>query len=155
MLFRFESYSRAVFFIDWMVLLLGVSGVRVAIRMIKEYLGTWAIPKGKRLLIMGAGDAGDFALREIRNNPVHDYFPVGFIDDNRAKVGHNIHGVPVLGRRADLLHLVEKYRIDEIMIAIPSVDAGVLETIIEDCEKTGVLTQVWHQPRQLSSPISA
>lgn len=155
MVFRFEDYSRAVFFIDWMVLLLGVCGVRVAIRMIKEYLGSWVRPEGIRLLIMGAGDAGEIALREIRNNPTIDYMPIGFIDDDRGKSGREIHGIPVMGTRMDLPGIVQKHRAEEILIAIPSANKGVLGEILQECKATGIPTQILSRTKKLMSAASA
>lgn len=155
MVFRFESYSRAVFFIDWMVLLLAVSGVRVAIRLIREYLGSWVEAQGKRLLIVGAGDAGEIALREIRNNPSLGYVPIGFIDDDQKKVGRNIHGVPVLGTRQDLATLVKDHQIEEILVAIPSAKREILGKILRDCKKTGTMIRVLSRTRKLASAASA
>ena len=155
MVFRFENYSRAVFFVDWMVLLLGVCGVRVAIRMIKEYLGSWVRPKGIRLLIMGAGDAGEIALREIRNNPTINYVPIGFIDDDRGKSGREIHGIPVMGTRMDLPSIVQKHQVEEILIAIPSANKGILAEILQDCRDTGIPTQILSRPQKLASAASA
>jgi UDP-GlcNAc:undecaprenyl-phosphate GlcNAc-1-phosphate transferase len=155
MVFRFENYSRAVFFIDWMVLLLGVCGVRVAIRMIKEYLGSWVRPKGIRLLIMGAGDAGEIALREIRNNPTINYVPIGFIDDDRGKSGREIHGIPVMGTRMDLPRIVQKHQAEEILIAIPSANKGILAEILQACNDTGIPTQILSRTQKLASAASA
>ena len=155
MLFRFENYSRAVFFIDWMVLLLGIGGVRVAVRVIKEYLGSWVKPEGKRLLIMGAGDAGEIASRELRNNSFLGYLPVGFIDDDSQKVGRNIHGIPVLGTRLELPGLVKRHQIDEILVAVPSADRETLRKIFRDCTNTGALVQVLSKTRKRTSSVSA
>jgi len=155
MFFRFEGYSRAVFLIDWMVLLLSVSGVRLAIRVIKEYLESWVKASGKRLLIMGAGDAGEIALREIRNNSSLGYLPVGFIDDNQEKIGKRIHGVPILGSRQDLSDLVQKYHIEEILVAIPSVDWRTLKSIYKDCKKTGIIVQVMSNTRKFAKLSTA
>ncbi len=155
MVFRFESYSRAVFFIDWMVLLLAVGGVRVAVRMIKEYLGAWVKPDGKRLLIMGAGDAGEIALREIRNNPTINYMPIGFIDDDRSKLGREIHGLRVMGSRMELQSVVQKHRVEEILVAIPSANKGILTKVLQDCRGTGVTIQILSRTRKLSSVASA
>ena len=142
MVFRFEGYSRAVFIIDWMVLLLSVSGVRLAIRVFKEYLGAWVDSGGKRLLIVGAGDAGEIALREIKNNSTLGYFPLGFIDDDLQKLGRKIHGVPILGTRQELHSFVKKYAIEEILVAIPSAEPVKFAHIVSDCRKTGVSVQV-------------
>ncbi|WP_447968624.1 hypothetical protein [Nitrospira sp. M1] len=155
MVFRLEGHARSVFFIDWMVLLLTVGGVRVFIRLIKEYLGSWVKPEGKRLLIMGAGDAGEIALREIRNNPTIDYYPIGFIDDDRSKLGREIHGIPVMGTRRELPVVVQKHQIEEILIAIPSANKGLLAKILQDCRETGIATQVLSQSRNLASVKSA
>lgn len=142
MAYRFENYSRAVFFIDWMILLLGVGGVRVAIRVIKEYLGGWITMTGKRLLIIGAGDAGEVALREIRNNQQFEYAPIGFIDDNPEKIGRRIHGIPVLGTREELPKVLKKWQIEEILVAIPSALPHRLGKIIKECQATGLMVKV-------------
>ena len=142
MIFRFEGYSRAVFVIDWMVLLLSVSGVRLAIRVIKESLESLVKAKGKPLLIMGAGDAGEIALREIKNNSNLGYLPIGFIDDNTQKVGRRIHGIPILGTRKELVGLVHKYGIEEILVTVPSAEPVKLNQIIVDCQATGAAVRV-------------
>ena len=142
MAYRFENYSRAVFFIDWMILFLGVCGVRMAIRVIKEYLGGWIKMTGKKLLIIGAGDAGEAALREMRNNQEFQYAPIGFIDDNSEKVGRRIHGIAVLGSREELPELVKKYRIEEILVAIPSAEPHLLERVVKECQGTGLEVKV-------------
>ena len=155
MFFRFEGYSRAVFVIDWMVLLLSVSGVRLAIRVIKEYLETWVQATGKRLLIMGAGDAGEIALREIRNNASLGFLPIGFIDDNPEKIGRRIHGVQILGSRQDLPVLVQEYNIEEILVAIPSADWKTLKSIYRDCKKTGLTVQVMSNTKKFAKLSTA
>ncbi len=142
MVFRFEGYPRSVFVIDWMLLLLAVSGVRLLVKFIDEYLGTLTEQKGKRLLIVGAGDAGEIALRELKANPQLGYIPVGFIDDDSQKWGRCIHGVKILGSRARLSVVVKKYNVQEILIAISSVDPTVLDEVVRDCRATGVLVQV-------------
>jgi len=138
MLFRFDLFPRTVFVIDWMLLLLLVSGVRVLIRGIREYLFTLSNAKGKRVVIVGAGDAGEMVLRELRNNTRLEYVPVGFFDDDPDKQGRRIHGVPVLGGRETILETVARLGIDQIMVAIPSAKAESLAGIIRICESTGL-----------------
>jgi len=137
MAFRFEGYSRAVFFIDWMLLLIGVSGVRVSIRLINEWLSAWVRRSGKRLLIVGAGDAGEIALREINKNPNFGYLPLGFVDDDQQKVGLQIHGIPVLGTRNALSTVCDTLQIEEILVAIPSASRSELTEILCRCRETG------------------
>jgi len=93
--FRFRDYSRVVFIIDWLLTLFFVSGSRILIRTLNEYFAG-ITRAGKKILIMGAGDGGEMALREIRKNRSFDYNVVGFIDDDKKKRGRRIHGKPVL-----------------------------------------------------------
>jgi UDP-GlcNAc:undecaprenyl-phosphate GlcNAc-1-phosphate transferase len=138
MLFRFELFPRTVFAVDWMLLLLLVSGVRVLIRGIHESLFSLSDTKGKRVVIVGAGDAGEMVLRELRKNARIGYLPVGFFDDDPEKQGRRIHGVPVLGGRDKIVELVEQLQIDQIMVAIPSAKAESLEGIVRICASIGL-----------------
>jgi UDP-GlcNAc:undecaprenyl-phosphate GlcNAc-1-phosphate transferase len=138
MLFRFELLPRSAFVIDWMALLLLVAGVRFLIRGIREYLFGLSDTKGKRVAIVGAGDAGEIVLRELRNNARLQYVPVGFFDDDPLKQGRRIHGVPILGGRDTIVATVERLGIDQIMVAVPSARPASLAEIIRVCESTGV-----------------
>ena len=91
---------------------------------------------------MGAGDAGEIALREIKNNSNLEYVPVGFIDDNIQKIGRRIHGVPILGTRKQLGSVVRKHNIEEILVTVPSAEPVTLNEIIIDCQSTGVAVRV-------------
>ena len=92
-------YPRSLFIIDAVVLTLLLGGVRMTRRV---YAELWHPKRGKRVLIFGAGDAGELIVRDMKNNAWYTYQPIGFVDDDRSKVGRRIHGVPVLGTRADL-----------------------------------------------------
>lgn len=134
---RFESYSRSVFLIDWLLAMFLVAGSRLFIRVLLEYFSS--MPNGgKKVLIMGAGDAGDFILREIRKNKDLDYYPVGFLDDDLRKVGGRMHGLPVLGTREDIPNLVQSKGVEEVIIAIPSAPETQIAGIRELCERSGV-----------------
>jgi len=133
---HFDGYSRVVFVLDAFLLLVLVTGSRMLFRFFREYFA--ALPRrGRRLLIVGAGDAGEMILREIRNNPDLEFQPVGFIDDDAAKAGKRIHGLPVLGGREELPRIALKQSIDEILIAIPSLSEGERFRIVALCEETG------------------
>jgi UDP-GlcNAc:undecaprenyl-phosphate GlcNAc-1-phosphate transferase len=142
MLFRFELLPRSAFVIDWMALILLVAGVRFLIRVIREYLFSLSDTKGKRVAIVGAGDAGEIVLRELRNNARLKYVPVGFFDDDPRKQGRRIHGVPVLGGRDTIVDTVARLGIDQITVAIPSGRPESLAEIIRICEATGVSVTV-------------
>ncbi|MCL1791739.1 MAG: polysaccharide biosynthesis protein [Peptococcaceae bacterium] len=99
-------------------------------------------PGAKRVLIIGAGDAGALALRELRNYPEHARIPVGFVDDSADKQRLRLQGIPVLGRRHDIPRLVEKHEIQEIIIALPSVTGEPLREIITICQDTNVALKI-------------
>ena len=95
----------------------------------------------KSLLIIGAGDAGEQMLREIRQNPRHNYEVVGFLDDDPKKRGMKIHGVPVLGPIQKIHNMTYDDEMDEILIALPSASTKQMRRIIEACEATGLKTR--------------
>jgi FlaA1/EpsC-like NDP-sugar epimerase len=144
MLRRFEGYSRSVFILDWGLTLFLIGGIRVTIRVLmtgepRSFLRrAWTrVPSRglKRLLLVGAGDAGEKFLREIRDNPRVRYLPVGFLDDDSRKQGKTIHGVPVLGPIDEIMHYSHLF--DEILIATPSARGEQMRRIVETCEATG------------------
>lgn len=136
-LFRFKEYSRVVFVIDWLLILFFSTGVRILIRVLHESFLPYRLGK-KKILIIGAGDAGELLLREIKRNPTLNYNPIGFIDDNLSKVGRRIHGTPVLGTRSDIAGIVRKDKVEEIVIAIPSARAENLEEIFAICRSCNI-----------------
>ena len=131
-IWRFQGFSRTVFIIDWLMLFIFVSGSRVLERVYKEIFDQASLA-GKKVLIYGAGDAGEFVLREIRNNTELHSEPVGFLDDDREKIGHRIHGVAILGTRNDLERFLKSKEADELIIAIPGIDKYILEEVITIC----------------------
>ncbi len=98
--------------------------------------------KAKRVLIMGAGEAGAMVLRELDANPQLGLHPVGLLDDDPAKVGLHIHRYRVLGTRHDIPRLVQEYGVDEVIIAIPSAPGRVIRDILDICVQAGVQTQI-------------
>jgi len=136
-LFRFQDYSRAVFFIDWLVLLFLIMGSRFMFRIIGEFIGRLQ-SVGKRVLIFGAGDMGEMVIREMRRNKSLQYIPVGFIDDNPQKRGSKIHGVPVLGSRHDITSLIDALHVGEVVIAVSDLDEDGFSEISRMCDKHGI-----------------
>ncbi|HEV8374771.1 MAG TPA: hypothetical protein VGR38_00900 [Candidatus Polarisedimenticolia bacterium] len=133
---HFDGYSRVVFVLDGFFLLVLVAGSRTLFRLFREYFA--GLPRrGRRLLIVGAGDAGEMILREIRNNPELPYQPVGFIDDDASKGGKRIHGLPVFGGREAIPGVARKEKVDEILIAIPSLTEAERIGIEALCEAAG------------------
>lgn len=132
LIWRFHGFSRTVFIIDWLLLFLFISGSRILERVYKEIFDQASL-NGKKVLIYGAGDAGEFTLREIRNNRLLHYEPVGFLDDDEEKLGKSIHGIPVIGSRQDIERIVRTKEINEVIIAMPRASRQVVEDIIGIC----------------------
>jgi FlaA1/EpsC-like NDP-sugar epimerase len=88
---------------------------------------------GQRTVIVGAGCAGDLLLRDIRRSADSPYNIVGFLDDDPAKLGLSINGRTVLGSIEELPELVRKYQVTTALIAIPSLPAGRLRSILKLC----------------------
>ncbi|OGS17297.1 MAG: hypothetical protein A2219_03445 [Elusimicrobia bacterium RIFOXYA2_FULL_50_26] len=132
------GFPRSVFITElvFTIVLLGAS--RFALRVHREVFPKKSMLAEKKLLIIGAGDAGYMLLREIKNNPALNYRVVGFIDDEKLKQSMNIQGVPILGTRHDIARVVELMEVDEIIIAIPSATRYQLRPIVEECEKARV-----------------
>ncbi len=132
--FRFKDYSRAVFIIDWLILLLLLMGSRFLLRMIVEFFSRVST-KGKRVLIFGAGDIGEMVVREMRRDKSLSYCPVGFVDDDPRKTGIKIHGVPVMGTRQGMEELIQKKGIEELIIAISSISPEEMDKIVRLCKE--------------------
>jgi FlaA1/EpsC-like NDP-sugar epimerase len=121
------GYPPSIYLLDALVLVLLVASVRMLPRL---PFGRRA--RGRRVLVYGAGDAGEMIVRDMRQNPAYDAQPVGFIDDDVRKQHQRIHGVPVLGTRRSLARILEQTRAEEVLIAIPSAPASVLRDIVRD-----------------------
>ena len=93
--------------------------------------------KKKRVLIIGAGEAGNTLIREMRNSEHINRKAVGVIDDSSAKVGNYIHGVKVVGNRDTILQNAKELNVDEIIVAMPSVPLTELKDILNICKETG------------------
>ena len=108
--------------------------VSPAIKKKKSFKGD--IEVQRRVLIIGAGDAGAVVVREFRNHPSLGIKPVGFIDDDLHKKGLYLLDVPVLGTRYEIPRIVADNCVDEIIVAIPSASGSVIREIIEICNNT-------------------
>jgi FlaA1/EpsC-like NDP-sugar epimerase len=126
------KYPLSVFIIDSLLLIFFMGGSRLARRL---YHGVRQVHRGKRVLIYGAGDAGEMIVRDIKNNgALYDYEPIGFIDDSASKIGQRIHGLPVLGSRQDLPKILRSHKIAEVLLAIPSASPALVRQILTALE---------------------
>ncbi|MGD8843799.1 MAG: nucleoside-diphosphate sugar epimerase/dehydratase, partial [Gammaproteobacteria bacterium] len=117
-----------------LVTLLGAS--RLAVRWSKDhhiYRG-----EGQRVLIVGAGTAGETLVRDLLRSRDELYDPVGFVDDSIRKQGREIHGVRVLGACDEMIDFSERLEVDLIVLALPSANSKQMRRLVGLCEKTGV-----------------
>ncbi|HEY0384778.1 MAG TPA: hypothetical protein VGC64_02145 [Pyrinomonadaceae bacterium] len=133
--FRFESLSRTVFLLDAMLLLLMLAGSRMAFRLFRQMLPASRAREGCRVLIYGAGDAGELLLRELLNNRDLQYAPVGFVDDDPTKKGKVIHGLRVFGGNGALQAICRQQRVDEVLISSSRVSDERIKEIMRDCSE--------------------
>ncbi|MCX5666843.1 MAG: polysaccharide biosynthesis protein [Candidatus Omnitrophica bacterium] len=133
------GYPRSVFIIDWLLLVIALSGTRFTVRLTRPLRTRQKNGNGrrKRVLIVGAGDAGEMIARDMVYRYSYNYEVVGFIDDAQNKQRKQIHGVPILGEAGDIPAIVKKRNIEEIIIAIPSATSDERRGILDYCIKSG------------------
>ena len=124
-------YPRSIFLIDALVLAALMGAARLGRRIARE-IGS--VDRGARVLIYGAGDAADLVLRDLQHRGSAAPEVIGVIDDDPHKVGHRLHGVPVLGSREDLARIVKANAPTEILIAIPSASEKTIRAIVRALE---------------------
>jgi FlaA1/EpsC-like NDP-sugar epimerase len=95
-----------------------------------ERPGTGLIARGKEVLVVGAGDAGQLVIREMQRSRQLGYTPIGLIDDDPRKKNLRIHGVRVLGTTDELRHIMRDNRPDEVILAIPSASGDVRQRVV-------------------------
>lgn len=131
-------FPRSFYLIFPMLNAAFIGGIRFSYRVAKRlkslytknYLGE------KKVLIIGAGEAGSMVIKEMYNNPQINKQPVAVIDDDPSKSNRRIHGVPVLGTRHDIPKIAEEKGIDEIIIAMPSASKREIKDILNICKET-------------------
>lgn len=138
----FFPFPRSVPLIDGLLTLIAVGASRFSVRALAASRQNNHTQDGRRVLIMGAGDAGAMVARELQKNPRSGLVPVGFLDDDTYKHKMQIHGIPVLGGRQEIPRLVRESGIDRIIIAMPTIPGVVIREIVAICEKAGVKTKI-------------
>jgi FlaA1/EpsC-like NDP-sugar epimerase len=135
-----NTYVRALM-ITWMIHLLLIGGSRFSWRMFRDnYMNKQE--NVKRTLIIGAGSAGTMVARQLLHNIETDLKPAAFIDDDPKKYKLNILGIPVVGDSSFIPQTVADYKIEHIVIAIPSLSQKELNRIFDECAKTKAKTQI-------------
>ena len=127
--------------IDGFLTFLIVGGSRFGVRGLYHwYRHRQSAGDGRRVLVVGAGEAGSMVVNEMRANPQLNMEPVVFVDDDSAKVHSRIQDLPVLGTSEDIPNLVGAYQIQQIVVAMPSAPLRRQQEIITTCKQTGIAT---------------
>lgn len=105
----------------------------------------------KRVMIVGGGQAGTLLIKELNSSERASGIPVCIIDDDHNKIGKYINGVPIRGTRGEIPELAEKYKIDEIYIALPTATGVERKKILEICQKTKCILKILPGLYQLMS----
>lgn len=128
--------SKRIFLVDGFFTLTFISALRISKKLYMEVIrekGT--ARKGKRTLIIGAGNTGEMLLRDMARNGFADFYPIGFLDDDRNKAGTYMHGVKVLGALGKLGDVIARERVDVVIIAIPSLNHKTLRELYDSARK--------------------
>lgn len=134
-----SSLPRGVAALDFLLLLAFVAGTRLLARTLIERPQTGGlVARGKEVLIVGAGDAGQLMVREMQRNRQLHYTPIGFVDDDPRKRGARIVDVRVLGTTDELEHVLRDNKPDEVLIAIPSAPGATRRHVVETCRALNV-----------------
>ncbi len=139
LVYRFEGFSRTVFFLDGILLLLAVVGSRMAFRIIRQMLPLPVMSDGRKVLIYGAGDGGEMVLRELKNDPEWNLRCVGFIDDDPLKTDKVIHGLRVFSGSGNIADICREKDIAEILISARNLRAEQLKNIREVCRDNNII----------------
>jgi FlaA1/EpsC-like NDP-sugar epimerase len=124
------GFPKRIFFVDGIISLFLIAGIRISKRLYLEVLRKRSfVKKGKRTIILGAGNTGEMIIRDMARLGYREFYPVVMLDDDKTKVGTYIHGVKVQGETNDLGRVILKERIDAVIIAIPTLNHKKLKDI--------------------------
>ena len=135
------SVPRSVIILTWLLTICAVGASRLAYKVNLD-LVTESQGDRKNLLIVGAGDAGAMLVRELEQKMTASICIVGFVDDDVKKQKGRLAGFPILGTVRDIPQVVREYKIDKIVIAIPSADGDTIRHIAMQCRKTGAKVRI-------------
>ncbi|MEE2828709.1 MAG: hypothetical protein VX498_05950 [Myxococcota bacterium] len=121
LMFRLPAFSRSVMILDALLCFVALGGVRMSTRVLRNYVQAFrAQLPGTGTLVIGAGDAGELALRELRNNSGQGLRAVGILDDDPAKKRAKIHGVSVVGTISEMAEVADRLGVNNLLLAVPS-----------------------------------
>lgn len=136
---------RSVHLVSFGITLAGLAGMRLMSRLVREHTTAWegvGDERPRRVVLIGAGDAGFILAREIKEKHRDSIHLAGFVDDAPDKKGCRVLGVPILGGVKDLPALQPRHRFDEAVIAIPSAGGRTVRHIQDICRRAGIPAKI-------------
>jgi FlaA1/EpsC-like NDP-sugar epimerase len=145
-----QFIPRSIYLLDWGVIVVGLGGMRTLARMIDERSWRWMFAAGKTpALIVGANVAGEAILRSIIRNGSLVYHVVGFVDNDVARLGSQINGVPVIGTLQQTCRLALPRGVREVLVAAGELSGRQLRVLIDEAGEHGIDVKVLPSYEQL------
>lgn len=142
------EYPRSVILGTGLLAGLYLAGIRLIVRWFREWLQIIG-PTARRVLIVGAGNAGEVLVRNMQMDPSYNYRPVAFVDDDPVKQGAKIHGVPVVGSIQNIRRVADRFEVHEILMAIPSASLALKQRTLAAVEGATVPIKILPSVKQL------
>lgn len=133
---RLTYVPRSVFILYALVLAVLMCGSRLLYRLYKDR--HFSARRGRKVVIFGAGAAGEQLLRDLRRNHPHHYNIVAFLDDDPKIIGRQIHRVPIVASPDVLQDLIDRWDVDLVLIAVPSANEVQMQRLVSICEQAGI-----------------
>ncbi len=142
---------RSIFIITMLTDVFLIGGARFAYRMFRRMIMGEMIrfSNARRILVIGGGDTGATVIKELKRHPEMKSLPVAIIDNDLHKVGRNINGVPIVGNDDYISQAIEKYEIDEVIVAVPSADNKTINHIFGQCSQKSCKVKILPSMTQL------
>ena len=142
--FMVFPFPRSTLLIDYIISLFLIGSFRISKRLVLEGIKSPFKSKEEKVkvLIYGAGGAGEQITRDMQRNKNSNYLPIGFVDDSPAKQGVAIHGIRVLGKGEEIQKICKNNRVDEILIALPSAHSKQIKKIVEEIRESNLIKEI-------------
>lgn len=154
LLLRWAEYPRSIIIMTGLFTGMYLAGIRLAVRWFREWLQVWN-PTARRVLVVGAGNAGELLIRDMQSDAESRYRPVGLVDDDPLKQRMRVHGVPVVGTIGDIPAVTSRLIVHEIIVALPSASTSVKQRILAASEGCKVPIKLLPNVKQLLSDPAA
>jgi FlaA1/EpsC-like NDP-sugar epimerase len=128
-----DAIPRSVLVTDFLLSTFMVGGARLLVRMVIERPDRKAVERARQILVVGAGSGGQMVVRELQLNPNLGSRAIGFLDDDSRKRGMKLHGIKVLGTTGEIDRVLDEFKPDEVVIAIPSAPGELRGRVVAAC----------------------